>query len=270
MNLLLNLICSILLFILFKFPMRELAELNGVSLHIIIFMAGVMSYITTKTLEYMNGYNKDMTFNEFFYIFWRNVCIISLMAILGYPMIGFLLSIDLFTMSNFFGEIRQIFSAVGLHIKNIPFYSFMDDGLSSSNNPSSSIPQGNHGTQSQGVSQGQVSGIPRDILEVRYFEDREIVFLGYAGKNGFWVFKGGYSDDHHIIFDRDTNRWILTRTGEPQFPKIPNYNRMPGSLLNYNARQGLWTGWSQVDSSTFNSINSDNNQSSTNQGIRNN
>lgn len=129
------------------------------------------------------------------------------MSILGYPIIGFLFSTDLSSMSNFFGEIRQFFFAVGLHLKGILFYSFMDGGSSSSNNPSSSIPQGSQGTQSQGVTQGQVSGIPRDILEVRYFEDREIVFLRYAGQNGLWVFKSGnYSHDHHIIFDRRTNR----------------------------------------------------------------
>lgn len=69
MNLLLNVLYSIILFFLFKFPMRELAELNGASLHIIIFISGVMSYITTKTIQYMQDNHQDMTFNEFFYIF---------------------------------------------------------------------------------------------------------------------------------------------------------------------------------------------------------
>nr|YP_010743678.1 hypothetical protein QAZ32_mgp15 [Diaporthe sojae]WET30424.1 hypothetical protein [Diaporthe sojae] len=269
MNLLLNLIYSMGLFLLFKFPMKELAELNGVSLDIIIFMSAIMSYITTQTIQCLSGNDRDITFKEFFYTFSRNVCILSLMAILGYPMIGFLLSIDLFSMSNFFSEIRQFLFAVGLYLKNIPLYSFMDGGGSSSNNPNPSIPQSSQGTPSQGVTQGQVSGIPRDILEVRSFGGREIVFLSYAGKNGFWVFKGGFSGDHDTIFDRNNNRWILIRNGEPQFPKVPNFNRTPEALLNYNARLGLWTGLSQVDSSTLNSISSGSNQSSTNQGVGN-
>jgi len=78
--------------LIFGLPLKSLANLCGAPFGYLLVLSGLIAYINAKVHQGLNDRNKDPNVLEFFYIFSLNISIIFFMTIIGYPLVGYMIS----------------------------------------------------------------------------------------------------------------------------------------------------------------------------------
>lgn len=127
---------SVIMYILFSFPLKQLATLTGAPFLVIIILSGFISYIIAKTQQCIKCKDKEMGWGEFFYIFCFNMALISFTTIIGYPLIGFMLSLPSMSLAYILNSIKEQFIP-----KPFPLYLLMENPGPSSQKPGQYVGQ---------------------------------------------------------------------------------------------------------------------------------
>lgn len=84
---------SIILFFLFSFPLKYLCLLCGTPYLFLLVLSGLISCVNSIVYKAFKGINRNVNIFELIYIFFLSISLIFITGIIGYPVIGYLISI---------------------------------------------------------------------------------------------------------------------------------------------------------------------------------
>ena len=79
---------------MFSFPLKFLGKLCGAPYLFLLVLSGLISYVNAKVYQGLKCKDKDVNISEFIYIFSLSISLIFFTTIIGYPIIGYILSIS--------------------------------------------------------------------------------------------------------------------------------------------------------------------------------
>lgn len=83
---------SIVMALIFTIPLKSLCKICNFPFWSFLGLSGIISYINTKVFQYLKGNSIDPNALEFFYVFSFSLCSIFFTTIIGYPIVGYIIS----------------------------------------------------------------------------------------------------------------------------------------------------------------------------------
>src|SRR4051812_41236292 len=161
---------SFSMLLLFAFPLKSLCKLtlqntfisNNISIAILTFISGIISYIVAKVHQYIKGKDNVVNFKEFIYIFTVSMVITIFFILLGYPLLAFFISGGVDSLVKELAILYEQLKVNTRGYKNITGYLMSDSqgggqnttgGLSDQNSP------GSAGSSSSSVRDGLMESL---------------------------------------------------------------------------------------------------------------
>ena len=78
--------------LIFSFPLKILCRLCGAPYLVFLGLCGLIAYVHVKLRQELKGRYQDSNMFEFIYVFFSSVCLIYIITMIGYPLIGYVIS----------------------------------------------------------------------------------------------------------------------------------------------------------------------------------